>query len=84
MKSLNSDFIDTAETVNIWVFLACVLIAVACMFPEALIEASEFNVWLSLQANVAMVMLCVLWLTTQTAWILVRKFAYRPGTVSKA
>jgi hypothetical protein len=73
MKNLNADFVNTAEQVNIWMFLGCFLLAVGCMFPEVVIGPTEFNVWLSLFANLSLIVLCILWLTTQTLWLVIRK-----------
>jgi hypothetical protein len=84
VKKFSSEFINTAEQVNIWVFLTCVIVAVGCMFPEAVMGASEFNTSLSLIANVAMISLCFLWLTTQILWFGVRKYLERQSKLVQA
>ena len=73
MKSIRIEFIETVEKVSIWMFLGCILIAVGCMIPDAVMPASEFNAWLFLFANVSMIVLCLLWFMSQSICYLVRK-----------
>jgi uncharacterized membrane protein YbhN (UPF0104 family) len=74
MSRLRKETVETAELVNIWMFLICIIVAVMCMMPEAIMEQSEFNSWLSLQANLSMIALCVMWLVTQSLWFFARKY----------
>jgi hypothetical protein len=73
MKSIRLDFVETAERINIWIFVSCTLVCVGMLMPEAVIGPTEEYTRLALLGSGALVILCLMWMTTQTLWLLVRK-----------
>jgi hypothetical protein len=83
MKSIRLDFVETAERINIWIFVSCTLVCVGMLMPEAVIGPTEEYTRLALLGSGALVILCLMWMTTQSLWLLVRKVvAHREASVT--
>jgi hypothetical protein len=83
MDGIRLEFVETAERVNIWIFVICTLVCVGMMMPEAVIGPSEEYTRLALLSSGALVILCLMWMTTQSLWLIVRKIVeHREASVT--